>query len=158
MSCGKEIFGYKHSTMVTQEIWQITSWIYRLWGNKIGDYVCEYIIDDIMTAEGRLRHYSCKMHKLMMKVKKKLNFRVCPISTISSLASRYVMSNMRCFLIGGMKKKTTFCYFGVIWHDWGNHLFTHSLTVNNSLSSLLFYSRNLELTCSLCSSQPSKLF
>ena len=35
----------------------------------------------------------------------KLNFRICPNSAISLLASRYDMSNMHCFLIGGMKKQ-----------------------------------------------------
>ena len=39
------------------------------------------------------------------EIEENLNFRVCPNSTISPLASRYDMSNMRCFPIGGMKKQ-----------------------------------------------------
>ena len=37
--------------------------------------------------------------------KEKLNFRICPNSTISLLVSRSDMSDMRCFPIGSMKKQ-----------------------------------------------------
>ena len=35
-------------------------------------------------------------------------------------------------------EKSVWCHFRVIWHDWRNHKFTHSLTVNKLLSSSLF--------------------
>ena len=56
-----------------------------------------------MATEGSLRDYSCGIAQIDYKIEEKLNFRICPGSTISSLASRYDMSNMRCFPIGGMK-------------------------------------------------------
>ena len=46
-----------------------------------------------------------ELHKLMTKFKKISNFKICPKSTISLLASRYDMTNMCCFSIGGMKKQ-----------------------------------------------------
>ena len=39
------------------------------------------------------------------EIEEKLNFRICPNSTISLLASRYDMLNMCCCPIGGMKKQ-----------------------------------------------------
>ena len=57
-------------------------------------------------------------------------------SNISPLASRYDMSHMRCFSYW-LHQKTARCHFRVIWHDWRNHLFTHSLTVSNLLFSSL---------------------
>ena len=35
-------------------------------------------------------------------------------------------------------EKPAWCQFRVIWQNWRNHNFTHSLTVNNLLSSFLF--------------------
>ena len=49
--------------------------------------------------------YSGGIAQIDDEIKEKLNFRICPISTISLLASSYDMSNMRCFPIGGMKKQ-----------------------------------------------------
>ena len=66
--------------------------------------------------------YSIEIAQIDDEIEEKLNFRICPNSTISLLASRYGMSNMRCFPIGGMKKQ----------HD------AISPTVNNLLSSCLF--------------------
>ena len=58
-----------------------------------------------MAAEGRLRDYSGGIAQIDDEIEEKLNFRICPNSTISPLATRYDMSNMRCFPIGGMKKQ-----------------------------------------------------
>ena len=58
-----------------------------------------------MATEGRLRDYLGGIAQMDDEMKEKLKFRICPISPISLLASRYDMSNMRCFPIGGMKKQ-----------------------------------------------------
>ena len=49
--------------------------------------------------------YSIGIAQIDDEIEEKLNFRICPNSTISLLASRYDMSNMRCFPIGGMEKQ-----------------------------------------------------
>ena len=49
--------------------------------------------------------YSGGIAQIDDEIGEKLKFRICPNSTISLLASRYDMLNMRCFLIGGMKKQ-----------------------------------------------------
>ena len=49
--------------------------------------------------------YSIGIAQIDDAIREKLNFQICPISTISLLVSRSVMSNMRCFPIGGMKKQ-----------------------------------------------------
>ena len=49
--------------------------------------------------------YSIGIAQIDDEIKEKLNFRICPISTISLLVSRYDMSNMCCFPIGGMKEQ-----------------------------------------------------
>ena len=49
--------------------------------------------------------YSIGIEQIDDEIEEKLNFRICPNSTISLLASRYNMSNMRCFPIGGKKKQ-----------------------------------------------------
>ena len=49
--------------------------------------------------------YSGGIAQIDDEIEEKLNFRICPNSTISLLASRYDMSNMRWFSIGGMKKQ-----------------------------------------------------
>ena len=68
------------------------------------------------------------------------------------------MSNMRCFPIGGMKKQ-----HDAILESFGTTeeiiLITHSLTVNNLLSPLLFFPTLKTLKISLpLLSRPSKLF
>ena len=49
--------------------------------------------------------YSIGIARIDDEIREKLNFRIFPNSTISLLASRNDMSNMRCFPIGGMKKQ-----------------------------------------------------
>ena len=49
--------------------------------------------------------YSIRIAQIDDEIEEKLNFRICPKSTISLLASRYDMTNMCCFSIGGMKKQ-----------------------------------------------------
>ena len=49
--------------------------------------------------------YSIGIAQIDDEIEEKLNFRICPKSTISLLASRYDMTNMCCFSIGGMKKQ-----------------------------------------------------
>ena len=55
-----------------------------------------------MATEGRLRDYSGGIAQID-EIKEKLNFRICPNSTIGLLASWYDMSNMRCSPTGGKK-------------------------------------------------------
>ena len=82
--------------------------------------------------------YSIRIAQIDDEIDEKLNFRNCPKSTISLLASRYDIMNMCCFPIGGMKKQ-----HDAILESFGTTeeiiLFTHSLTVNNLLSPLLFF-------------------
>ena len=95
--------------------------------------------------------YSIGIAQIDDEIGEKLNFRIFPNSTISLLASGYGMSNMRCFPIGGMKKKQ----HDAILEPFGRIeeiiLFTYSLTVNNLLSSFLFAStlKNFENFTSL---------
>ena len=49
--------------------------------------------------------YSGGIAQIDDEIEEKLNFRICPNSTNSPLASRCGMSNMRCFPFGGMKKQ-----------------------------------------------------
>ena len=61
-----------------------------------------------MATEGRLRgysDYSGGVAQIDDEIEEKLNFRICPKSTISLLASRYDVPIMRCFPIGSMKKQ-----------------------------------------------------
>ena len=66
---------------------------------------------------------------------RKQKFSNLPNSNINLLISRFEISDMRCFPIGGMKIP---CHFTVICYDWRNHNFIQSPTVNNLHSSLLF--------------------
>ena len=49
--------------------------------------------------------YSIGNAQIDDEIEEKLIFRISPKSTISLLASRYDMTNMCCFPIGGMKKQ-----------------------------------------------------
>ena len=49
--------------------------------------------------------YSIEIAQIDNKVKEKLNFRICPNSTISLLVSRSDMPEMRCFSIGGIENQ-----------------------------------------------------
>ena len=48
-----------------------------------------------MATEAKLRNYSGGIAQIDDEIKEKLNFGVCPISTISLLVSRSNMPNMR---------------------------------------------------------------
>ena len=82
--------------------------------------------------------YSIGIAQIDDEIEEKLNFRICPNSTISLLASRYDMSNMRCFPIGGMKKQ----------HDAILESFGRTEGIINSLTRLP------STTCSLLSFSP----
>ena len=90
-----------------------------------------------MATEERLRDYSGGIAQIEDEVKQKLNFRICPNPTINLLVSRSDRLDVRCFPIGGMKKQ-----HDAISESFGTTeeiiLITHSLTVNNLLSSFLF--------------------
>ena len=58
-----------------------------------------------MSTRGRSRDYSGEIAQNDDEIKEKLNFRICPNSTIGLLVSRPDMSDMRCFPIGAMKKQ-----------------------------------------------------
>ena len=78
-----------------------------------------------------------ELHKLDDEIEEKFNFRNCPKSTISLLASRYDIMNMCCFPIGGMKKQ-----HDAILESFGTteEIFIHSLAYRQQLalsSSLL---------------------
>ena len=49
--------------------------------------------------------YSIGIAQIDDEIEEKLNFRICPKSTISLLANRYDTTHMCCFSIGGMKKQ-----------------------------------------------------
>ena len=49
--------------------------------------------------------YSIGIAQIDDAIIEKLNFQICPISTISLLVSRSDMPNMRCFPIGSSKKQ-----------------------------------------------------
>ena len=103
--------------------------------------------------------YSGEIAQIDDGIEEKLIFRICPKSTISLLVSRYDMSNMRCFPIGGMKRQ-----LDAILESFGTtEGIIYSLTRLPSITySLLPFSlldfKNLELASSPCSSQSSKLF
>ena len=80
--------------------------------------------------------YSIGIAQINDEIEEKINFRICPNSTISLLASRYGMSNMCCFPIGGMKKQ----------HDAILESFGRTEGIINSLTRLP------STTCSLLSS------
>ena len=54
---------------------------------------------------GEIWDYSSGIAQIDDEIEEKLNFRICPKSTISLLASRYDMPILPCFPIGGMKKQ-----------------------------------------------------
>ena len=54
---------------------------------------------------GEIWDYSGGIAQIDDEIEEKLNFRICPKSTISLLASKYDIMNMCCFPIGGMKKQ-----------------------------------------------------
>ena len=58
-----------------------------------------------MATGARYEITRVELHKWMTKFKKIGNFKICPKSTLSLLASRYDMPIMPCFPIGGMKKQ-----------------------------------------------------
>ena len=58
-----------------------------------------------MATEERLRDYSDGIAQIDDD-NQKLNFRICPNSSISLLLSRSDMSDMRCFSIGGRHEQT----------------------------------------------------
>ena len=86
----------------------------------------------------KIDDYSIGSAQIDDEIKGKLNFPICPNSTISLLVSRSDMPNWGCFSIGGMINKDDAILD--IWHIWRNHNFTQSLTVNNLPSSFLFNS------------------
>ena len=94
--------------------------------------------------------YSIRIAQIDDEIEEKLNFRICPKSTISLLASRYDMSNMCCFPIGGMKKQHD-AILEPFGRTEGIIVFTHSPTANNLLSSFLFpfTLKNFEISSSL---------
>ena len=53
----------------------------------------------------KIRDYSIVIAQIDDKNKEKLNFRICPSSTISLLVSSSDMPEMRCFSIGGMRNQ-----------------------------------------------------
>ena len=87
---------------------------------------------------GEIGDYSGGIAQIDDEIEEKLNFRICPKSTISLLASGYDMTSMCCFPIGGMKKQ----------HDAILESFGTTEEIINSLTRLP------STTCSLLSSSP----
>ena len=112
-----------------------------------------------MATEGRLRDYSGGIAQIDDQIKEKLNFRICPNSTISLLVSRSDRPNMRCFSIGGIKNQ-----HDAILESFGTaEEIIYSITrlpstTNSLLLSSLFDFENLKLASSPCSSESSNLF
>ena len=67
-----------------------------------------------MATEERLRDYSGGIAQIDDEIREKLNFRICPNSTIS-LVQYMTFWNIRCFPNGGMKKQHDAIL--VIWPD-----------------------------------------
>ena len=90
-----------------------------------------------MATEGRLWDYSGGIAQIDDEIEEKLNFRIFPNFTISPLANRYGMSNMRCFPIGGMNKQ-----YDTILESFGTtEGIIYSLTrLPSTTCSLLLYS------------------
>ena len=85
--------------------------------------------------------YSIGIAQIDDEIDEKLNFRNCPKSTITLLASRYDIMNMCCFPIGGMKKQ-----HDAILESFGTtEEIIYSLTrlPSTTCSSLLSYSLKL---------------
>ena len=143
---------------MTQEIREIISWVYRLYGSKNGDYGCEQIFADVLAAERRLRDYSGGIAQTDNELKEKLNFQFCLNSTISLLVSGSDMPNMLCSSIGGMKKQ----HNATLESSGTNQGITFSLTRSPSTTcSLLFSSLLLSKIWNFFSpgfSRSSKLF
>ena len=103
--------------------------------------------------------YSIRIAQIDDEIKQKLNFRICPISTISPLVSTSDMPNMRCFSIGGMKNQ-----HDAILESFGKtdeiiySLTSLPSTTYSLLPSSLFNFKNFEFASSLCYSQSSELF
>ena len=102
--------------------------------------------------------YSFGIAKIDDEIKEKLNFRLCPNSTIRLLVSRSDMSDMGCFPSGGMKKQ-----HDAILESFGTtEEIIYSLTrlpstTNSLLPSFLSDFKNIELAFSPCAYQFSKL-
>ena len=93
------------------------------------------------------------------KIKEKINFRICPSSTISLLVNRSDMSDMRCFPIGGMKKQHDAFLESFDTTEEIIYSFTRlPQTTYSVFPSSLCHFKNLELSSSLCSFQSSKIF
>ena len=153
------IFGRKKKSLVTQEIenWQnpkTQTTRRQNWRLYLGSNICRLCGD--MTKFGG---YSNRIAEIDDEIKEKLNFLICPNSTINLLVSRSDMRNMRCFSIGGMKKPND-----AILESFGTteeiiYSLTRLPSTTYSLrTSSLFDFKNLEFTSSPCSVQSSKLF
>ena len=101
----QQLFEHKQETLVTQEMRKVI----KLKTQTIRRQSCRlYFRSNICRLYGgmtKLGGYSIEIGQIDDEIEEKLNFWNCPKSTISLLASRYGMSNMRCFPIGGMKKQ-----------------------------------------------------
>ena len=101
----QQLFEHKQETLVTQEMRKVI----KLKTQTIRRQSCRLFLrlnfcrlcGDITKFGG----YSIGIAQIDDEIEEKFNFRICPNSTISLLASRYDMSNMRCFPIGGMKEQ-----------------------------------------------------
>ena len=75
-----------------------------------------------------------ELAQITTKVKRKEDFDF----TYNLVPAYWLVGLTRAVSFGGNKNQA-WCPSNVIWHDWGNHKITHSLTVNNLLSSSLFF-------------------
>ena len=146
----RRIFEYKQETVVTQEMRKVSKLKTETTRRKSWRLCLEINIWRLFADMTKFGGYSTGIAQIHDEIKEKLNFRVCPNSTISQLVSRSDMSDMRCFPIGGMKNQ----------HDAVLYLFgtteeiiytlTHlPSTTYSLLPSSLFDFKNLELAFSL---------
>ena len=101
----QQLFEHKQGTPVTQDMRKVLKLKTQTrrrqkWKLCLGTNIYR-LCSGVMKFGG----YSIGIAQNGDEIKEKLNFRICPNSTISPLASTYDMSKMHCFSIGGMKKQ-----------------------------------------------------
>ena len=134
----QQLFEHKQETLVTQEMRKVI----KLKTQTIRRQSCRlYLRLNICRLYGSMMKfggYSGGLAQIDDEIQEKLSFRICPNSAISLLASRYDMTNMCCFPIGGKKKQ----------HDAKLESFGTTEGIIYSLTRLP------STTCSLLSSSP----
>ena len=151
----RRISEYKQVTLATQEVRKVIKLKTQTTRRESRRLCLEINICRLYADKTKFGGYLIGIAQIDDEIKEKLNFPICPNSTISLLVSRSDMSDMRCFPIGGMKKQHDDILesFGTTF-DFKNHLFLYSLTrlpltTYSLLPFSLFDFKNLELASSV---------